>query len=106
MSLLDITEAAAPIVVDGRKYAPVTNGGALSLPQKTGYVSVIDVEALDLLFVIRIFETTPAERTDTAPEQITGMEHDPEANRIVLTTSTGARYALDLRGLSVSRLGG
>ncbi|MCR9108262.1 hypothetical protein [Marivita sp. XM-24bin2] len=104
MSLLSTPTAAEPIILDGRKYTPVENGSALGLPQKTGYLSIIDVEAIELLFVIQIFEVSDPERTDSVPEQITEMTHDPTQNRLVLATSEGKRFALDLQGLSVSKL--
>lgn len=104
MSLLSTPTAAKPIILDGRKYTPVENGSALGLPQKTGYLSIIDVETIDLLFVIQIFDVPDPERTDSVSEQITEMSHDPAENRLVLTTNEGKRYALDLNGLSVSAL--
>lgn len=104
MSSINPTQIAPPLVIDGRKYAPVPDGSALGLPQKTGYVSVIDIAKTELLFVIQVFKTTPHVRTGITPQQITSLEHDPNESRLVIGTSTGECYALYFPGLSVSPL--
>lgn len=104
MSLLSTPKAADPIIVDGRKYAPIENGSALSLPNKTGYISVVDVETIELLFIVQIFETAEIDRTDASPEQVIDITHDAAKNRLLLKTTENRSFTLDLRGLSVSPL--
>lgn len=106
MSLLSPPQAA-PLVVGTRKFAVVENGRSLGLPQKSGYVSVIDVEAAELLFILKLFELPgdgdgPA-RSDRPEPVITSMELNEDGTAILVGTDSAGRYVIDLGGLSVSK---
>ncbi len=99
---------AAPLTVGTRKFSVVDNGLNLGLPQRTGYVSVIDVESVELLFILKVFDLPePGEgpvRSDQPVPVITSMELNEAGTAILLGTDGGARYEIDLRGLTVTGL--
>lgn len=99
---------AEPLVVGTRKFSVVENGLILGLDQKTGYVTVIDVEKIELLFILKIFDLPEAGeepvRSDRSVPVITTMELDGSGAAILVGTDGGQRYAIDLRGLTVTPL--
>ncbi len=107
MSLL-APPKAAPVIVDNRKFLVVENGLALGLPQRTGYVAVLDVGTVDLLFILKIFDLPSVgdgpEASDRAAPVITSMSHDAERAALLLGTDSGAQYRIDLAGLGVTRV--
>lgn len=105
MSLLAPPQAA-PVTVDTRKFSVVKNGLNLGLPQKAGYVSVIDVETVELLFILKIFDTPEAGeapvRSDQPVPSITTMVLNEAGTALLLATDGGAKYEIDLGGLTVT----
>ena len=94
------------IEFEGRKYAQIMNGAALDLPQRTGYLSVIDIAAAELVALIRVYEVEydPGLEADVQDVFFTLMELEADARRIVIENEHGERFALNLDGLSVDVL--
>lgn len=92
MSLL-APPKAAPVIVDTRKFSVVQNGLALGLPQRSGYVSVIDIEAVELLFILKVFDLPPETDgpapSDRAEPVITSMTLDAAQAALLLGTDSG-----------------
>jgi len=105
MSRIGMPELPA-IVFENRKYDEIRNGGTLGLRQRTGYVSVIDTEKVELLFLIKIYDVVfdPDIEADVQDVFFTRMELDAAARRIVIENERGGRFALDLDSLEVSPL--
>ena len=107
MSLL-APAPADPLIVGTRKFSVVENGLILGLDQKSGYVTVIDVEEIELLFILKIFDLPEAGggrvRSARSVPVITTMELDEPGAAILVGTDGGDRYMIDLRGLTVTPL--
>lgn len=106
MSLLAPPSASA-VIVDTRKFTVVENGFNMGLPQRTGYVAVLDTASVELLFILKIFDIESAEEPARSAQPvpvITQMVLNDDETAILLTTDGGAQYEIDLGGLSVTAL--
>ena len=95
-----------PILFEGRKYEQITNGAALELDQRTGYLAVFDAETGTRQALIKVYVVPfdPTLEADVQDIFFTTMVLDDSTRRILIENERGASFAVDLDTHAVQAL--
>jgi hypothetical protein len=94
------------IEFEGKQYEQVMNGEPLGLPQRTGYMSVMDMDTGERIGEVRVYvvDYDPDLEADVQDLFFVSMELDKQGRRILIENEHGKLFAVEVDGLSVTPL--